>query len=92
VNLYGATEAYRHADKSSAYIAKLVGGDATTRFYIRPELFVQGRSEGNNSQGRIAANIIITDYIGAELERVKKVRASKNNVAGEKASDIILYG
>ena len=92
VNLYGATEAYRHADKSSAYIAKLVGGDATTRFYIRPELFVQGRSEGNNSQGRIAANAIITDYIGAELERVKKVRASKNNVAGEKASDIILYG
>lgn len=92
VNLYGATEAYRHADKSSAYIAKLVGGDATTRFYIRPELFVQGRSEGNNSQGRVVANAIITDYIGAELERVKKVRASENNVAGEKASDIILYG
>lgn len=91
-NLYGASEAYRHADKGSAYIAKLVGGDSTTRFYIRPELFAQGRTGNNNSQGRDAANAIITDYIGSELERIKKVIASKNNVSGEKASDIILYG
>ena len=89
-NMYGATEAYKHADKSSAYIAKLIG-DPSINYYVRPELFVQARSGNNASLGRDAANAIILDYVGSELERIKKVKASKNNVYGEKASDIILY-
>jgi len=89
-NMYGATEAYKHADKSSAYIAKLIG-DPSINYYVRPELFAQARSGNNASLGRDAANAIILDYVGSELERIKKVKASKNNVYGEKASDIILY-
>ena len=89
-NMYGATEAYKHADKSSAYIAKLIG-DPSINYYVRPELFAQARSGNNASLGRDAANAIILDYVGSELERIKRVKASKNNVYGEKASDIILY-
>jgi hypothetical protein len=85
-SLHGAAEAFKHADKNMAYIMQLLG---PKMFYIPIEDFAKGAGEGN--LGRQAANKIITGYIASELERIKKVLASKELTSGEKASDIILY-
>jgi len=86
--LEGASEAYRHADKSMSYVAKLAG-DPSVRFYVHPKLFTQKSSLYGN-EGVKEANKIMYGYIASELERIKKV---KNGVyaTGEKPSDIILY-
>lgn len=86
--LHGASEAYRHADKSMAYIAKLTG-HPSLRHYISPELFTQeNKLYGNN--GRQAANKVMYGYIASELERINRV---KHGVfaTGEKPKDVILY-
>lgn len=85
-SLHGAAEAFKHADKNMAYIIQLLGPQM---FYIPIADFAKGAGEGN--AGRQAANTIITRYIASELERIKKVLASKELTSGEKASDIILY-
>ena len=86
--LDGASEAFRHADKSMSYVAKLEG-DPTVRFYIHPKLFTESNSEFQNN-GVKEANKVMYGYIASELERIKRV---KNGVyaTGEKPSDIILY-
>lgn len=86
--LHGASEAYRHADKSMAYIAKLTG-HPSLRHYITPALFTQENAlYGNN--GRQAANKIMYGYIASELERINRV---KHGVfpTGETPKDVILY-
>ena len=86
--LHGASEAYRHADKSMAYIAKL-SGHPSLRHYISPELFTQeNKLYGNN--GRQAANKVMYGYIASELERINRV---KHGVfpTGERPKDVILY-
>jgi predicted NAD-dependent protein-ADP-ribosyltransferase YbiA (DUF1768 family) len=87
-SLHGAGEAFKHADKNIAYLMQLVG---RSRYYIKPALFSQGY--GTTNKGRQEANRIITGYVAAELERIKKVIKSNNGelTSGEKASDIILY-
>jgi hypothetical protein len=79
--LHGASEAFRHADKTSAYVVRLVGGK--TLYYVNPKNF-----KGN--LGRDQANKILLGYVASELERIKKVNIKQ--VTGENASDIILNG
>lgn len=79
--LNGASEAFRHADKTSAYI---VGLDTGKVFhYINPEVF-------KTTEGRRQANEILVGYVAAEFERIKKVK--QKQVLGEQANDLILFG
>ena len=79
--LHGASEAFRHADKTSAFVVRLLAGK--TMYYVNPKNFV-------GITGRQQANKMLLGYVAAELERIKKVNTK--NVTGENANDIILNG
>lgn len=79
--LHGASEAFRHADKTSAFVVRLLAGK--TLYYVNPKNFI-------GITGRQQANKMLLGYVAAELERIKKVNTK--NVTGENANDIILNG
>jgi hypothetical protein len=79
--LNGASEAFKHADKSSTYVASLDAGGVY--YYVNPKTFT-------SNIGRNKANEIFIGYIASELERIKKVSSKK--LIGEQADDIILGG
>jgi hypothetical protein len=80
-NLQGFAEAYKHADKTQAFIVALTN-NGNPSFYVHPKEF-------ENANGRSIANNIIIDYVGSELERIKKVRSFSGT--GTNPEDIILW-
>ena len=81
MTLLGTTEAFRHADKTSAFVVGLDNGDLY--HYVEPKAFL-------SDAGTINRNRQLFAYLAAEIERVRKVQ--KQNAVGENASDIILWG
>jgi hypothetical protein len=81
INLQGFAEAYKHADKTQAFIVALTN-NGNPSFYVHPKEFA-------NVNGSILANDIIIDYIGSELERIKKVINFSGT--GTRPEDIILW-
>ena len=81
MTLLGTTEAFRHADKTSAFVVGLDNGDLY--HYVEPKAFL-------SDAGKMNRNRQLLSYLAAEIERIRKV--TKKNASGENASDIILWG
>ncbi len=77
----GFAEAYKHADKQQAYVLTIQGGDPGSGRYVPLWKF-------KTDAGRNEANEIILDYIGSELEFIRKTQ--QEYVTGENPQDVII--